>query len=307
VQQEKSKLKTNMIMTVKINENLSFTIGHKTRMGYANGIFDYGNPLREIRGLKPYKSIGNILERPEFWQFVIGINAEDSNKSNPRHVGLGLNSKNVGLNANPCDTGLEIKADYTLLNGYIKDGKVRVGQIIKCFPKYIKSQSGGKVENRGYWMDLRLLLKVATMLDPQLEAQIYDIFINKNILKSRDDGGESFKDINRIISRLPDFNNFHGKHYFSEISRLIRHEVFDLPNYKQYKNIWNDEIATQSKLDKRDNLISKYSMLMNEGYIKSYRDLYDKLGGKDPKVISFIESYDPIKQKDDLNKLLGEL
>ena len=40
-------MKTNQMMTVKINDELSFEIGHKDMMGKANEVFNYGNALRK--------------------------------------------------------------------------------------------------------------------------------------------------------------------------------------------------------------------------------------------------------------------
>jgi len=59
--------------------------------------------------------------------------------------------------------------------------KVKYGEAIKKF-SVIKSQRGGKPENRGIWANLHILLKGAMYLSPKLEYEIIDVFLNSKIL-----------------------------------------------------------------------------------------------------------------------------
>jgi hypothetical protein len=193
-------LKTNMMMEVKINQDLSFMIGHKTKMGKVDTILHHGNMLREQRGLRPI-TMNNILKKSDFWEFVIARNTQNYIKTQTAESAL----CKYGTATQTSDSDVCISSDYSILNEY-KDrhGELQYSELVKQFPLLIKSQRGGKVENRGYWMDLHLLLKLASILDKDLEVQIYDIFINGQILENRDRGGEAFKALNDAIDTLPD-------------------------------------------------------------------------------------------------------
>jgi len=267
----------NQMMNVPINKDLTIRIGHVTRLGKVDEVMAYGNLLRELRGLRPIE-LKQILKRQEFWEFVIARNAHKASKSQK---------------SQSSDSELwNIEADFSQLEKYkTKNGEIQYSKLIKQFPALIKSVRGGKVENRGHYMELYLLLKVASMLDKQLEVQIYEVFIEKKILELRDSGGEGFKRLNRLIAKLPDFNPERSKDYHKEISRLIRNKVFNLPDYSKYENIWNSDIATPEKLDERDTLIEKLEMLLEENFITTYLDLYHYLGGNDKKIENYIKKY----------------
>lgn len=246
------------MMAVKINEDLTFKIGHKTQMGYANGIFDYGNPLRVSRGLKPFDDLHDLIRRRSFWEFVIGISTEDTRKAHNK-----VNGEIPIAN---------ISANYTLLDGYIDaKGRVKLKAIMKCFPNLIKSQVGGHLSNRGYWMDLRLLLKVATMLDPQLEAQIYDVFINGKILEYRDEGGTNFNKFKQLLKDKFSINKTEESSLI--FSRALRENIFGREVVTEFRkeypkdNIWNSDLATDAIQEKRTKLEDKLCMLVEEGFI----------------------------------------
>ena len=203
-------MKSNQMMEVRINEDLSFQIGHKTRMGKVDNILAYGNLLREQRGLDTIE-MKEILRRKDFWEYIISVNT------------LHIKSKEG-------NSHFEFFSDFTKLDEY-KDskGRIQYSNLIKEFPNLIKSQKGGKVENRGYWMDLHILLKVAAILDSDLEAQIYDIFINGHILELRDKGGNQFLKLNKAIDTLPDrtpeLKPNGNKGCYIQVAKLIRDKL----------------------------------------------------------------------------------
>ena len=157
---------TNKTMEVKITEDLTLTIDCKTNMGNVNNILHYGNTVRKRRGLQPV-GIDWVLTNQDFWKFVIAKDTQDYNER----------LKNVKPVKSP-----HIPRDFTMLNEYRdSDGSINYSKLIYKFPTIIKAQRGGKVETRGYWMDLAILLKFGCMLDNNLEIQIYNTFINGEV------------------------------------------------------------------------------------------------------------------------------
>ena len=71
--QKDKKLKTNQMMKVQIGNFGIIEIGHKTEMGKVSQIIEMGNKRRKENGLKP-KLLDHILNKSEFWEFVIARN-----------------------------------------------------------------------------------------------------------------------------------------------------------------------------------------------------------------------------------------
>jgi len=186
---------TNQDMIVKIGGG-NIKIGHLTQMGKLNDIFEIGNKYR-LRENKKKKTIEQFLSLPDTWEFILEVEQQQ----NPnRH----------------CDD-LEIPTK--------SDGKkIKYGQAIKQF-SVIKSQRGGKPENRGIWANLHILLKGAMYLSPKLEYEVIDIFLNSKILFFRDLGGDNFKEFNKIVDCLPDRNDKNNNGVYIQVALLIRKKL----------------------------------------------------------------------------------
>ena len=244
-------------MKVRINRDLTIRIGHLTQLGRVDEIMAHGNLLRELRGLKPIE-LKAILRKQDFWEFVIARNAQKMAKSQSVETTL-----------------WNIEGDYSELESY-KDNKsqIQYSKLIKQFPTLIKSVRGGKVENRGHYMDLYLLLKIASMLDKQLEVQIYEVFIDGKILEHREAGGEAFKRLNRAIDTLPDrspeLKPNGNRGCYIKISNMIRDKL-NILDSKGYNGKEHDKFIQQ----KREEYINKLILFIDMGFITSFEQLKD--------------------------------
>jgi hypothetical protein len=146
-------MKTNQMMTVKIGHEHTVQIGHLTKMGNLNDILKIGNLYRKEKGLKEI-TLEEYLRRSETWEFIIEV------------------EQKYGKTANRDFPSLE------------KDEKNRIvyGQYMNQF-SVIKSQKGGKPENRGVWANLQIMLDLAIYLSATLRLEMIDIFIKLDNLK----------------------------------------------------------------------------------------------------------------------------
>ncbi len=111
-----------------------------------------------------------------------------------------------------------------------KDGRIQYTELMKKFPHLIKSKRG---KNGGTWAELYILLKIASMLDKDLEVEIYRVFIEEKILYFRDEGGYSFKELNKAIDKyLPSPTGNNTGRYIT-IAKIIR-EKLDITDTKDY-------------------------------------------------------------------------
>jgi hypothetical protein len=268
-------MKTNQIMCVRINKDLTIRIGHLTRLGKVDEVISYGNLLRELRGLKPI-TLHDILRTRDFWEFVIAMNTAIENDKLKKSKG---ENSPFGNSDNPKvqNCHFDIYSDYSQLEQYVDNkGRVKYSELIKQFPNLIRSVRGGKVENRGHYMHLNLLLKLATILDKDLEAQIYMIFIEGKILENRDNGGEAFKRLNKAIDTLPDrqphLKPKGNKGVYINVAKMIR-EKLDIIDTSGYNKDEHDNIIQK----KRDEYISTLVKLIEMGFVTSYPQLKETI------------------------------
>ena len=268
-------MKTNQPMEVKINEKLTLHIGHKTFMGKVDAVLAHGNELRVLRGLRVI-TMDDILRKQGFWEFVIALDHHNVMKTQT--------ADSVVWDESPQNRGLIQTSDsevcnYDILNEFkTKKGELQYAKLIKMFPKLIKSQRGGKVENRGYYMDLHLLLKLSAILDKQLEVQIYDKFINDKILEKRDSGGDKFKKLNILIDTFPDLIEKARRNgvkvsknnvgVYIEMACLINEKVNG-----EFSMGWNDEEKGVREQELRETYLKKLVSFIEMGFVNSYDSL----------------------------------
>ena len=156
-------MKTNQEMIVHIGNNYTIKIGHLTKMGKLLDVFAIGNNYRESEGLRAF-SVAEWLRKENVWEFIYEVERK-----------YGDNFQNV---------------DSTLCLSEYKNrsGQIDYSRLTAQF-SVIKSQRGGKPENRGVWANLFILLKASAFLSPKLELEIYEVFINSKILEWRNSGG----------------------------------------------------------------------------------------------------------------------
>jgi len=112
------------------------------------------------------------------------------------------------------------------------EGKIQYGELIKQFPNLIQSKRG---KYGGTWAELYILLKIASMLDKDLEVEIYQVFIEENLLSLRDIGGDYYKELNMVINTLPDRKDKNNHGIYIQIAKQFREklEIIDTKGYNE--------------------------------------------------------------------------
>ena len=158
-----TRLKTNMQMEVKINEEFSIKVSHKDGLCDLSEIFAYGND-RRIKLGKPVLQMVNWLHQLNTCEFI------------QAHERLTYANTEVFVE----NTSKGSKYQTVGHKHCLKVGTSRVN----------KTRT-----------DLLLTIKAAAYLDAELEVLIYTIFINQGILDLRDKGGDDFKRLNTAIDK----------------------------------------------------------------------------------------------------------
>jgi len=240
-------MKTNQEMIVNIGNNHTITIGHLTKMGRLSDIFAIGNSYRESEGLRAL-SISEWLRKENVWEFI-------------RQVELKYGDKTQS-------------ADSALWVSEYKNssGKIDYAKLIKQF-SVIKSQRGGKPQNRGVWANLFILLKASTYLSPKLELEIYEVFIKSKILEFRDLGGNNYILLNKAIDTLLDRKDKNNRGVYIQIAKQFR-EKLDLIDTKGY----NIKEAIAEIQEKRNDWEHSLIVMIETELITSYEQLKLILG-----------------------------
>jgi hypothetical protein len=233
---------TNQMMNVQIGKEFTVQIGHKTEMGKLNDIFTIGNEYRKKKGLRAVE-IYEWLRKENTWEFILEVERKYGSKFQTAESAVCLSDhKN-------------------------SSGKIDFSKLLKQF-SVIKSQRGGKPENRGYWANLYILLKAGAFLSTKLELEIYEVFINQKILFWRDLGGENFKEFNSLIDTLPDRKGKSNRNLYIEISLEIRRKL-EILKSKGYNEKEHNALIQES----RANWLNVLSLGIGTGMIKTYKDL----------------------------------
>ena len=265
--QKDKKLKTNQMMKVQIGNFGIIEIGHKTEMGRVSQVIEMGNKIRKIKGLRPLKA-DDIFRTVDFWEFVIARNTQQLN------LFLSQNYDKIDIFKYGESPYLKISDEINFysyfgeLNNH-KDllGRVQYSKLIKKFPHLIKSKRG---RNGGTWAELYILLKIASMLDKDLEVAIYDVFIKSQILQHRDNGGDSFKKLNLAIEKYIPSPSGNNQGRFIQVAKLLRKKL-EITNTKGYNEIEHnleiqkrrDEIKKNLIFSLKSKLITFYEQLKN--------------------------------------------
>jgi hypothetical protein len=233
-------MKTNQEMVVNIGDNHTITIGHLTKMGKLNDVLSIGNSYRRNRGLRE-KRLDEWLSRIETWEFIQEVEVKYGDK---------VKSENLGFEK------------------FIrKNGQLEYSKFIKQFTT-IKSQRGGKPENRGVWANLQIMLDLAIYLSPTLRLEMIDIFLESKILEWRDIGGDNYVFLNKAIDTLPDRKGKNNSGIYIQIAKLFR-EKLDLVDTQGY-NI-KEAVSEIQRL--RANWEDKLVSMIEMEFITSYEQL----------------------------------
>ncbi|MCK4493828.1 MAG: KilA-N domain-containing protein [Methylococcales bacterium] len=143
-----------------------------------------------------------------------------------------------------------------------------------------------KKEGRGRsaktYAQLHFLIYCAEKLSTDFHFDVIDIFINNNILKIRDDGGNAFKALNIAIDEyLPERENKNSNNgIYIQCATLLRDKVFyeENINYPKGGLIWNSKYATYEKMELRDEYENKLITLLQMDVVKNYEHLKELIG-----------------------------
>jgi len=243
-------MKTNQMMTVQIGLEHTVQIGHLTQMGSLSDVLNIGNEYRKEKGLREIE-MREWLTKEATWEFIIKVFNEESKKSNSHHASLDINA---------------VIADFP------RDSSNRIafGEVLKTkmFNSVIKSQRGGKSEDRGYWANLYIMLDLATTLDVDLKYSMYDVFIQSKILMWRDVGGDNFIEFNKIVDTLPDRSDKDNTSIYIQMARIVRKKlgIEDTEGY-------NEKEHSPEVQEARAKLLSDLTLVVRIGFIKTYDQL----------------------------------
>jgi len=243
-------MKTNQIMQVKIGNFGTITIGHKTKMGDVSQVIEIGNISRKEKGLET-ATLDSLLKKQSLWEFIISRNTQ----------------KAVHSNSSDSEE-LKIKSDYSFLNEFkTQKGEIQYSKLMKKYPKLIKSRRG---RYGGTQAELFILLKIASMLDKDLEVEIYRVFIEEKLLDWRDLGGDYFKEFNAIIDTLPDRKDQPNQHIYILFAQIIR-EKLEITDTKGY----NLQAHNSRIQQRRSEYLKSLTDMVNVGLITNYQQLKD--------------------------------
>jgi hypothetical protein len=246
---------TNQMMTVQIGSFGTLEIGHLDKIGNVAKVIDIGNINRLAKGLEPIL-LDRILEKQDIWEFIIARNNQILRESKSRY------SREI----KKLDNFDVLQSDYSELLPYkTSSGHIRYGELMTRFPNLIKSKRG---KNGGTWAEIYILLKIASMLDKDLEVEIYRIFINHKLLFWRDVGGDNFKEFNAMIDTLPDRIGKNNIKLYIEMAQILR-EKLNIENTKGYNEKEHFSIIQVN----RAKLLDRLTSMIEVGLITSYSKL----------------------------------
>jgi hypothetical protein len=239
-------MNTNQMMTIQIGKNYTVQIGHLTKMGSLNDVLKIGNEYRKSQGLREIE-IAEWLRKENTWEFILEV------------------ERDIGINFQTVDSTVCL-SDFKNSSGQIDFSK-----LIKQF-SVIKSQRGGKPENRGYWANIYILLDLASYLSPTLKLEMYKVFINQKILFWRDIGGDSFKEFNKIIDTLPDRKDQRNTGIYIQVATQIRKKL-EILGTKGYNEKEHNSLIQENRAE----WLKSLTFAVKVGFIKSYEELKNTL------------------------------
>ena len=150
----------------------------------------------------------------------------------------------------------------------MSNDKIKYSEVFKqkLFNSTIRRQTRGKLENRGTWANVYILLDFAVQLNIQLKYEMYRVFIEEKILQHRDGGGDEFKELNILIDRLDNIPNKPQR--YIDIAMILRDKLKILEN-RGYNKKDHDAKVQQ----KREDIQKQAKTLIKMNMINSYDDL----------------------------------
>jgi hypothetical protein len=252
-------MNTDQQMTIKIGNFGTLQIGHLSKMGKVSQVVEMGNKNRKVKGLSEIP-LEEILRKQELWEFIIARNTQKT---------IDLNSGKFPEFENNDNSDIS-QSDYSQLKTFTNpNGSIKYSELMKKFPNLIKSKRG---RNGGTWAELYILLKIASMLDKDLEVRIYKVFIEDKILLWRDLGGDNFKEFNKIVDTLPDRKEKNNTGIYIQVSLAIRRKLSILST-RGYNKKEHDSLVQENRAE----WLKTLSFAISIGWIKTFDELKDSL------------------------------
>ncbi len=248
-------MNTDQKMTVKIGNFGTLQIGHLSKMGKVSQVVEMGNDTRKKKNLSEIPQ-DEILRKQDLWEFIISRNTQITRK--------------IKYGESPELKKGSIFSDYSLLKTFkTPEGKIKYNELMKQFPNLIKSKRG---RNGGTWAELYILLKIASMLDKDLEVEIYRVFIEEKILLWRDLGGDFFKELNKLIDTLSDTKEKNNTGNYVSMATKVRTKlkILDTKGYNQKEH---DSFVQENRAE----WLKTLSFAISIGWIKTFEELTNSL------------------------------
>ncbi len=257
-------MNTNQMMNIQIGNFGTLEIGHLDTMGRISQVIEMGNKLRTSKNLKEV-SQDEIFKKQDLWEFIISRNTQIARESNS------VDSTELKLFTNfDGKNSFSITSNFRELQNYKNSaGQIKYSELMKKFPNLIKSKRG---KYGGTWAELYILLKIASMLDKDLEVEIYRVFIENKILFWRDLGGDNFKEFNKIVDTLPDRIGKNNTGIYVQIALEIRRKLSILDT-KGYNEKEHNSLIQENRTE----WLKTLAIGIQFSWIKSYEDLKDTL------------------------------
>jgi hypothetical protein len=234
---------TNQMMSVQIGKDHTVKIGHLTQVGKLNDVLLIGNSYRVKRGLRAVE-LKEWLRLESTWEYIV---VRSASKENPDIFNCAVTPQ----------------LDFTLTKD--QHNKVDFSSMMKKYSNVIYSKRG---KYGGTWADLRVMLDLATYLDPVLKLEMYEIFITHKLLQWRDIGGDNFKEFNKVIDTLPDRVGLNNRSKYIEMSKVFRKKL-DILDTKGYNEKEHNALIQQ----KRAEWLDKLTFSINLGFVQNYEQL----------------------------------
>ena len=249
-------MKTNQLMEINLGKFGTVHVWHKTMMGKLEDIAILANNANIINGEKPFdvkKKVRDFLENTNTWKFIIEVNRK----------------RYESLDAVALSTNREILEQLPKMS----NSKIKYSEVLKqkLFNNVIRRQTRGKLENRGTWANVYILLDFAVQLNVQLKYEMYRVFIEEKILQHRDAGGEAFKELNILIDKSL-VNAPKAPYRYINIANLTKEVIGENdPLPKGYNQKEHNAIIQK----RREKIIDTSCTMIKMNIVKTYQQLED--------------------------------
>lgn len=183
-----------------------------------------------------------------------------------------------GKNAIRLDTFLNRKNTKDFIKSVMRVEDLSLEEVIKV---------KGRGKGAKTYANLFLLIYCSEQLSTDFHVHVIKIFINNQILKSRDDGGNDFKELNHYLNKMGDRKDCKdNRSLFIQVALKLRFKIFGSEIMEKFNkdkecgilhtnfNIWNSKYANSVHQDKRvkyENLLINYIQM---DFVNSKDEIY---------------------------------